>query len=373
MNGQPTNVPDDAACDPGEACDPTAGPTGCVAFDACPPALDALDGGSVDGDTSSAVNDFAPSCANGAGMHPDLAYTLTLAADSDVLLEVDPAGNQAVSVMLLPVDANACGAELLCAAPPSGNATLEVKNLAAGTYAIVVDGTGAATQSGAFTLTVLTQASTIGAGDLVINEIMADGGPGSGINSTGEWVEIANPGAIAIATAGLVLGDGTATTSAVKPAVGPQFIVPPGGYLLGMNSLTPASNGGIANGDFKIAFSVNNNAGDVFRLAKGAQNVIDVVDTTMANPNGSFPAIGADGVSLQLDVAKKSATLNDNKVNWCNTPTAMFGNVGAKGTPRTQNQACSAPACTVATQAVDCNDNNPLTQDLCIAGTCQHI
>lgn len=365
-------VPDDAACRPGEVCEPGPGPTGCVAFDTCPPALDALDGGTVAGDTSSAVDDYAPSCAVNGGMHPDLAYTLTLAADSDVILEVAPVGNHAVSVVLVPVEASSCGAEILCAAPASGEATLEVKNLAAGTYAIVVDGTGAAKQSGAFDLTVLTQASTIGPGDLVINEVMADGGPGSSLNTSGEWVEIANPGTIAVGTSGLTLGDGTMTVASLKSPLGTQIIVAPGGYILGMNSLTPASNGGIGNGDFKISFGVNNTAGDVFRLAKGATS-IDIVDTTAANPNGAFPTIGADGVSLQLDPAKKTTTLNDNRLNWCNTPSAMFGNTGGKGTPRGANQSCSAPMCTVATQAADCNDGNPATQDLCVAGLCTHI
>jgi cysteine-rich repeat protein len=363
-------------CPAGQACDPTADPvatanTGCVDADTCPPTLTALDNGAVTADTSTFINDFALSCGNNGAAHPDLAFTLDLAVDSDVIISAQSQGH-GLAVALLDISGGVCGAELLCSNGDPTLAELSILNLAAGSYAIVVDGSGATLQAGTFDLTIISDPTTITAGDLLVNEVMADGGPGAALNTNGEYVEIANPSAtFAVGTSGLTLTDSTATNNNIAGAGGAQIIVPPNGFIVGIHDLNPANNGGFAGDAFTITFAVNNTAGDIFKIAKGA-NILDIVDTTAANPNGAFPTIGADGVAFQLDPSKKTAALNDNKVNWCSTPTSTFGNVGARGTPGAANESCAPPTCTVGTQAVDCNDNQPCTDDVCVAGACQN-
>src|SRR5262249_39909616 len=111
--------------------------------DTCPPTLQAVDGGSVSATTTGFVDDFALSCADNSGGHPDLAFGLTLAQDSDVTAHVQSADGHQTAVAIVEISGGVCGRELLCNADAaSANSEVDVVNLAAGSYAIVVDGDG---------------------------------------------------------------------------------------------------------------------------------------------------------------------------------------------------------------------------------------
>jgi cysteine-rich repeat protein len=366
---------DSSQCNAGQSCDPNQDPaqnlSGCINADTCPPTSSINSGQSIDSSTVGLLSDFSLSCANNGAAHPDLAFGFTLTQDSDVLISASPKDGQAIAIALLPISNGACGVELLCsAASASIDADLAITNLGIGNYAVIVDGNGSSLQEGDFTLTLASAPTVITAGDLLLNEIMANP-PGTTVDTGGEYVELANPSLdTAVGTSGLTITDGTTTVNTIAGLGGAQLFIPPGGFLVGVHDLNAANNGGINNGKFAISFALNNTPGDIFKISKGT-NVIDAVNTTAANPNGAFPS-AVDGVSFQLDPPKKTATLNDNKTSWCSTPSAIYGNLGGKGSPGLENQFCTAPQCTVATQATDCNDNNVCTNDTCVTGVCQH-
>lgn len=93
-------------CPAGQACDPAADPaatnnTGCVDADTCPPTLTAIDNGTVNGDTSTFLDDFALSCGNNGGAHPDIAFALDLAVDSDVIISAQSLDGHGLALALV--------------------------------------------------------------------------------------------------------------------------------------------------------------------------------------------------------------------------------------------------------------------------------
>jgi hypothetical protein len=312
----------------------------------------------------------SPSCADNTGAHPDLAFGFTLAEDSDVILTATPTGGQALSLQLLPLGGGFCGAELFCvAAGPAEAAVMSIINLGAGAYAIMVDGNGAATQQGGFTLGFRASATSLLDGALVINEVHDDVGSPL-LDANAEFLEIANPSAVfAVSTAGLTLveEDGTPFTQSLTASGvgGEQLIIAPGGFLLGVPSADPALNGGVGR-HFDLNFGLNQTPVETIQIFKGSL-LIDAVN---------LPGVGSpsnnDGISFQLDVGLTGALLNDAPAAWCLTPSSVYS-TNNRGTPGGPNESCSPPACTVGTQAVDCNDNQPCTDDVCIGGTCQNV
>jgi cysteine-rich repeat protein len=364
---------DSSSCDPGEGCDPNqdpgANPTGCVNVDTCPPTLAALENGTVNGDTTSLVSDINLSCGDNTVAHPDLAFALDLAVDSDVLISVQ--GGHEFAIGLTDLAGGACGTELLCvnSAPALIGflGDLAIINLAAGSYAIIIDGSGATLQAGAFDLTVVSDPTTITAGDLVINELHADVRTPL-LDANAEFFEIANPSnTFFVSTAGLLLveddGSPVNQTLTQNGANGAQLFVEPGGFLLGVPNVDTALNGGLTQ-EFDLLHGLNNTPNETFVITKGA-TIIDSVNLIAVG------SAGTDGVSFQLDPLVKDADLNDLAAAWCETPTASY-TTGNRGTPNTENESCTPPACTVGTQAADCNDNQACTDDVCVAGACQN-
>jgi hypothetical protein len=360
---------DDDLCNPGEACDagqnPGTNPSGCVSFDTCPAFLPITDGQTLDFDTTGLADDQALGCGDNTGAHPDLAFGFTLAANSDVIVQAHSSDGHALAVAILETTATTCGRELLCAPSVAADAEVDVLNLAAGTYAIIVDGTGATLSDGTGTISILIDPTTIGAGDLVINEMMGD--PTILADADAEWMEFANPDpAWAVGTNGLTLveSDGSPTSQTILGSAGEQLIVPPNGFLLGVRTATLADNGGLTP-DFILVHNLNNTPNENFQIMRNT-TLIDEVDLV----GDSFPA-PTSGAALGLDPTMKTDVSNDLPANWCLGETDYEVTNHNKGSPGAENESCFIE-CTVPTQAVDCDDSNPCTDDVCNVGVCEH-
>jgi len=97
------------------------------------------------GDTTSATNDVAPTCAGSSSTAPDLTYRLDLPQLTDLNLDLTTSVDTVTS--LLP--SSCTGAPIKCSDPTAMN----VANVAAGTYYFVVDGYSNSSK-GTFTINV---------------------------------------------------------------------------------------------------------------------------------------------------------------------------------------------------------------------------
>lgn len=342
------------ACASGLACDPTADahttPSGCVSADTCPPRLQLQPGTLTAGDTTGFVDDLAPSCASVSG-RPDLAYSIHVDAASDLHVEVR--ADHDVALVVVPVEAGACGSGIACAAGASGT-SLELRNLAAGTYALIVDG------DGVFELMATVSPAHHAAGDLLITEFLPD--PAAVDDASGEWIEIHNPGTAARTTLGMTLSkDAGATASPLVDPAGRPIFIPANGYIVGVRKIDPATNGGVV-ASFVLPFALTNTPSEKLQIKAADGTVLDALDLSAAG----FPRATA-GRSFQLDRGIEDASANDAFTAWCATPTATFG-AGDRGTPGRQNESCR-PGCT---SDAACADTNVCTRDRCDAGTCVH-
>ncbi len=233
---------------------------------------------------------------------------------------------------------------------------------------------------------------------LVINEIMADpvANPG-GTDTYGEWIEIHNPGAVAIDLFGYSLADqGTNLHT-----IGANVVVPPGGYVVLCRSNDPLLNGGVAC-NYMYLNTILSNSNDAVILRDQANDVVDqVVYTGTAVPAGRSMALR--NPNKDNSVIAIPADPNDPgawaALNW-GASTAIFGD-GDRGTPGAKNadvwkdhsdvecndsQLCTMDTCVngfcentwienCCTGADHCNDNDICTQDLCdtIQNTCKNL
>jgi hypothetical protein len=172
------------------------------------------------------------------------------------------------------------------------------------------------------------KSDTLGAGALVITEIMIDPDDlDCDPETEGEYLEIYNPGPDTIDLAGLSVTDAAGVTSTIdEPA-----LVGPGGYVFGIG--TPKANFCYASVlpafTYKAAW---NNGGDKVFLAN-AKGTIDAVDFLTWSP--------PKGTSLSLSATKRDATSNDAASAWCATPkTAIIDGGTDAGTPGVANAAC---------------------------------
>jgi hypothetical protein len=161
------------------------------------------------------------------------------------------------------------------------------------------------------------------AGQLVITELMAKSGAGSG--DKGEWFELHNASAEDLDLYGCWLAD--------KNPEQYQFVehvvVPASGYLVLALSNDPAVNFGLVDPHVYQGFSLSNE-GEALSLSCGA-TVIDAISFTAAWVT--------DGVAHQLSSASLSAVANDDDAAWC-PAVADFGTASKKGTPGAPNAVC---------------------------------
>ena len=113
---------------------------------------------------------------------------------------------------------------------------------------------------------------------LLINEIMYD--PAAVPDSHGEWFEIYNSGASAVALDGYKIGDAGATKT-----LSPGLVLGAGGYMVFGRDPDPATNGGVSVAD-TFSFSLGN-SGDTVRLLDPSDQVVQSVTY---GPGTGFPS-----------------------------------------------------------------------------------
>ncbi|MEX1024439.1 MAG: lamin tail domain-containing protein [Planctomycetota bacterium] len=181
---------------------------------------------------------------------------------------------------------------------------------------------------------------------LVISEFMAN--PGSIGDSTGEWVEIYNPGATPVDIEGWTLAD-LDFDSTLLDNGGAGIIVPAGGQITLGNSSDPLVNGGITH-----AFDYSNNG--QFFLSNSSDEIVLLSPTGIVVDqiiyDGTWPF--ADGVSAALGVAFLDTTSNDDPLNWTGSTCTIAGTPcnPDSGTPGTANDQCSTGPCVSGGQII---------------------
>ncbi|MFO0746136.1 MAG: lamin tail domain-containing protein [Myxococcota bacterium] len=168
------------------------------------------------------------------------------------------------------------------------------------------------------------------AGDLVISEVMRDSTLPA--PDAGEWIELTNPTATPFDIRGCVLTDGAGEVVSVERPL--PDVVPAGGWAVFAQATDKSQNGGVqpTSGPVRslAGMTLGNAADTVIVVCNGHE--IDRVSWGLDWP-------GATGVAMQLDRAKTSAALNDDKSAWCAAGVA-YGILGNKGSPGLSNPSC---------------------------------
>ena len=170
---------------------------------------------------------------------------------------------------------------------------------------------------------VLTPA-TMGAGDLLITEVMLD--PAAVADARGEWIEVRNVSGRDANLDGLTVTDGVNNVT-----LSGRTVLADGDYLvLGVND-DPSLNGGVAVDREVSGLSLANQFGEV-ALLSGAT----LIDAVGWDNGSSFPLV--PGHSLALDIAADHLD-NDLGQNWCASDVAYGG--GDLGSPGQINHPCT--------------------------------
>ena len=168
-----------------------------------------------------------------------------------------------------------------------------------------------------------TDAYTIKAGDIVINEIMQNPKKVSDLN--GEWFEVYNITSHDIDLNSCVIAD----SGSNYHTIGSALVVPAHGYAVLGNNNNKSTNGGV-DVNYKYSGFVLNNTSDEIILACGGIEI----DRVEYDGGPNFP--NPDGKSMTL-----ASPFANNNVgsNWC-MATSPFG-LGDKGTPGAANDPCA--------------------------------
>ncbi len=190
------------------------------------------------------------------------------------------------------------------------------------------------------------------AGSVLFTEFLPN--PKAGQEPEGEYLELHNPGTVAIDLRGSELHSGTSVHAIEGTA---PVEVPPGGYLLLARSADAGINGGLVPGYVYDRLQMANTKDDVV-LTCG-----DVVIDGFAYDAATWPL--KEGKAVVLDPSGYDASRNDDPTWWCRA-TATFGG-GDAGSPGLENEACGATSCgdKVVQRWEACDDGNPVAGDGC--------
>ncbi len=189
----------------------------------------------------------------------------------------------------------------------------------------------------------------LSAGSILITEIMAN--PKAVGDSTGEWIELYNPGATAIELVGITL-QVNAATQVIQSAT--PLTLQSHTYAVLGRSADQAVNGGInPTWVYGSAITLPNSAPFTVNIIANGK----ALDSVAVSPSDKdWPALG-NGNSYQLSSSKYDVTLNDAGLNWCWGTTA-YG-AGDFGTPAAANGVCGGPVDTDTDGVPDATDNCP--------------
>ncbi len=169
-------------------------------------------------------------------------------------------------------------------------------------------------------------ASTLRAGDIVVNEVMFD--PSLVDGDFGEWIEVRNVSGAAIDLEGVIVQDDDGAGFVIEGALP----VAAGGVVVLGPSADTAANGGVP---VDYAYSIDavklGNEGDTVALAASGATLDSFTwDATV------FPVL--EGSALQLSSSVSDPAGNDEVAAWC-LATATYGG-GDLGTPGAANVVC---------------------------------
>lgn len=172
---------------------------------------------------------------------------------------------------------------------------------------------------------------TIGAGDLVITEILYNphGLDGALSDGDGEWFEIYNSTAAPIDLTGVTIRD---DNKDVYNVLGGKTIIEAGAYFVFGRSLDTAVNGGVA---------IDHAYGNAITLVNGSDVIVlevagKEIDRVAWNTKQGWPNLV--GKAMQLSSEVTNAVGNDKASAWCPATEKMTS--GDLGTPGKANSAC---------------------------------
>lgn len=220
----------------------------------------------------------------------------------------------------------------LCDPPECGNRVLETGEACEDGNRQSGDGCSATCQQESYAV-----------GAIIVTEFLYD--PSVVSDTSGEWIEVFNPGAEPVDLAGWELGDGDGDRVVLDPARG-TTVVPPGGYLVLGRKGNPEENGGVpVDYPYGSGFTLSNSDktatggepryADRIRLTWNG-TLIDEVRYGFADLK--FPV--ATGRSLQLDPGLLDFEFNDEAEAWCTAPDDALLPGGDRGTPGQPNREC---------------------------------
>ncbi|MCA9516311.1 MAG: lamin tail domain-containing protein, partial [Myxococcales bacterium] len=165
------------------------------------------------------------------------------------------------------------------------------------------------------------------AGAVVVSELMVD--PDAVNDVHGEWIELTNPGAVALDLDGCELRDDGTDRAAI--AAGPAgLVIQPGGRVVVGPDTATGQNGG-APVTLRVTGMLLDNQGDEVELVCDG-----VVIDRVAYDAAHWPLIS--GRALSLDPSRQTAAADDLAESWCPAVTA-YGK-GDQGTPGAPNPTC---------------------------------
>ena len=164
---------------------------------------------------------------------------------------------------------------------------------------------------------------SLGAGDLVISEIMSN--PVTVFDYRGEWFEVYNNSGFTVNLNGLVVN----SSNNAGFTVSESLLVDDGDYILFGANASSSTNGGLPSID--IAYSY----GD---LSFGRRDDITISSSTTTIDSVTITSAYPDGVGASLSLDTLSASANDQASNWCESTTG-YGS-GESGTPGVANDSC---------------------------------
>jgi cysteine-rich repeat protein len=234
-------------------------------------------------------------------------------------------------------DGNSNGVGDACEPPGCGNGVLEPVETCDDGNLLPGDGCGS----------TCAVEPALAAGSVYVTEFLAN--PKDVSDTTGEWIELYNPGTADVELAGVTVQIGTAAHT-IKAAAG--LPIKAGGFLVLGKSQDLVANGGVkVDYVYGSAVSLPNSGTVEVRLLHDGT----LLDQFTYTPGAKGWLPMGDGVSYQLAAEVSNASDNDPGANWCYS-TQLFG-LGDKGTPGKANSACNADG--DADGLLDAVDNCP--------------